>query len=397
MQKILGIVLCIVFVLCMTACQVSNGPSAQATPNPSILPSSPNSGEDAPLQAFYAISTPAETEYLYHENGTVLFEYAYQHIQIQIADALVSDKIALDFLSRIDSTRANADMIAHQAEVSYDGTSAWSPYKYHVYYSPTRVDQGVISLFGTRTIFTGGVHPEQSCLSVSYDATNGNYLTLGSILSHVDKKADICDLVLEELNKVYYQYALFDGYEDVVQERFLVDESTDEAFYFTNTGLCFYFSPYELAPFSTGIVSIEIPYAKLPGILNDAYFPDEYQPSTGVLIAEHAEFADTALFSQVMEIVLHPQGEQVLLYSDKTVRYLAITKGSWTPDGLYFQPDYVIFRATGVSAQKAAAIRMTIPEILPELMVSYETSDGTKNFYISKNGENGSIMLLPAE
>ena len=76
---------------------------------------------------------------------------------------------------------------------------------------------------------------------------------------------------------------------------------------------------------------------------------------------------------------------------------MAITKGSWTPDGLYFLPEYVVFLATGVSAQKATVIRMTIPEILPELMVSYETSEGTKNFYISMNGENGSILLLPAE
>ncbi len=397
MQKILRIVLSIVFVLSMAACQVSDGQSQQASPDPSITPSSSNNGEDAPLHAFYAISTPAETEYLYHNDGTVLFEYAYQHIQAQIADAYVSDKITLDFLSRIDSTRANADMIAQQAELSYDSDAPWTPFKYHIYYSPTRVDQGIISLFGTRTTYTGGIHPEQSCLSVSYDATNGNPLTLGSILCHIDKKADICDLVLEELNKVYYQYALFDGYEDVVKERFMVDESTDEAFYFTNTGLCFYFSPYELAPFSTGIVSVEIPYAKLPGILSDAYFPDEHQPSSGVLIAENAEFADTSLFSQVTEIVLQPQGEQVLLYSDKTVRNLAITKGSWTPDGLYFLPEYVVFRATGVSAQKATVIRMTIPEILPELMVSYETSEGTKNFYISQNGENGSILLLPAE
>lgn len=397
MQRITTIVLCVLLILSMSACQPSKNPSVETTPGPSVPSTPTENAEDAPLHTFYALSVPDEIEYLHHENGTVIFEYAYQHIQMHIADQNVADKITLDFLNRVDSTRENAEMIAQLAQANYDSSANWSPYKYHIYYSPTRVDQGIISLFGTRTTYTGGMHPEQSCLSVSYDAANGDYLTLGSILNHVDNKEDLCDLVLEKLDEVDYQYSLFDGYENVVEERFMADESTDEAFYFTNSGLCFYFTPYELAPFSTGIITIEIPYSELPGILNDAYFPDEYQPSTGTLIVESIDQPDTGTFAQLMEVVIHPQGEQVLLYSDKTIRNLTITHGSWTPDGLYYLPDYVIFSATGVSADKAIAIRLSIPEILPNLMVSYETMNGTENFYISKNGENGSIQLLPTE
>ena len=252
-------------------------------------------------------------------------------------------------------------------------------------------------MFGTRTTYTGGLHPDQSCISVNYDAANGESLTLGSILNHVDNKQDISDLVLDELDSLAYQYSLFDGYESVVKERFLADESADEAFYFTDTGLCFYFAPYELAPFSTGIISVEIPYEKLPGILADQYFPDEYHPSTGALFAENADSQDLGSFTQIIEATLHTDGDRVLLCSDKTVQRLTITLGSWTPDGLYFLPEYVIFRATGTSADKAFVIRMAIPEILPDLMVSYETVEGKQSYYISKSAENGSITLLPAE
>lgn len=397
MQKFIGILLSIIIVLSMAACHPSNGSSEQTTPNPTPAPT-PNEGIiDAPMHTFYAISVPSETEYLHHEDGTVLFEYAYQHIQLQIADQNISDKIVLDFLARVDATRENADIIAQQARENYDGNAGWLPYQYHIYYSPTRLDQGIISLFGTRTTYTGGLHPDQSALSVSYDIENGEYLTLGSILNHIDTKEDICDLVLEQLEDLDYQYSLFDGYEDVVRERFLTDESTDEAFYFTKTGLCFYFAPYELAPFSTGIISIEIPYSELPGILNDAYFPDEYQPSGGTLIAQNADEVDTGSFTQLMDVVLHPQGEQVLLYSDKTVRNLTITSGTWTPDGLYFLPDYIIFSSTGVSADKGIVLRMSIPEILPNLMVSYESADAVSSFYISKNSADSSVVLLPVE
>lgn len=397
MRRILIILLCAIFALSLAACQPDKTPTAQPTPIPSYPSIQPGNDEDAPLHTFYGLSVPGQVEYLYSDDGILLFEYAYQHIQMQIADQNVSDKITLDFLSRVDSTRANADSIAQQARESYDGSTTWSAYKYHIYYSPTRVDQGVISLFGTRTTYTGGTHPDQGALSVTYDAATGEYLTLGGILNHVDNKEDVCELVLDKLEDLDYQYSLFDGYENIVKDRFNSDESTDEAFYFTNSGLCFYFAPYELAPFSTGIITVEIPYSDLPGILNDAYFPDEYQPATGKLIAQSADSADTNKFAQLMELVLQPEGEEVLLYSDKSVRNIKITSGSWTPDGLYFLPDYVIFSATGVSNEKAIILRMSIPDIHPDLMVSYETVDGVQDYYFLKNNETGVIALLSVE
>lgn len=397
MKKIIGILLCVFLTLSMAACQLPDDSSIQETPTPTVPSTNAGTEEDTPLHTFYGLSVPSNVQFLYHDEVTVLFEYVYQHIQMQIADQNVSEKITLDFLTRVDNTRANADIIAQQAESNYTGSATWSPYKYHILYSPTRVDQSIISLFGTRTTYTGGLHPDQSCSAVTYDAANGENLTLGSILNHVDNKKDICNLVLNKLEKVDYQYSLFEGYEDVVTERFQLDESTDEAFYFTNTGLCFYFAPYELAPFSSGIITVEIPYNELPGILNDAYFPDEYQPSTGTLIAVDAETVDTTMFNQLMDVTLDPYGEQVLFYSDKTVRNLTVTCGNWTPDGLYFLPEHVIFRATGVSADKAVSIRMTIPEALPNLMVSYDTVNGTNSFYISRSGLDNSIILLPTE
>lgn len=397
MRKIFICILCAILALCMNACRLPSTQSNPGTPSQSVPPATTGNSNDTPLHTFYALSVPGETESLYHENGVKLFEYGYQHIQLQIPDQIVSDKITLDFLNRVDSTRANAEMIAQQAREAYDPNNDWSVYKYHIYYSPTRIDQSIISLFGARTTYTGGLHADQSCLSVSYDAVNGDYLTLGSILNHIDNKADICELIIDELEKVDYQYSLFDGYEEVVMHRFDADESTDEAFYFTPTGLCFYFAPYELAPFSTGVVTVEIPYNKLVGILNDAYFPDEYHPSTGKLIAQSADSATADEFMQVMDVVIHPEGEQVLFYSDKTVQKFTITQGSWTPDGLYFLPDYDVFYATGVSSDKAITLRISIPDMFPTLMVSYETADGTKDYYISKNSADGSIVLLPVE
>jgi len=52
---------------------------------------------------------------------------------------------------------------------------------------------------------------------------------------------------------------------------------------------------------------------------------------------------------------------------------------------------------TGVSDKQAVSIRLSIPEMLPDLMVSYETANEVKRFYISKSGVDGSVVLLPVE
>ena len=73
MQRIIGILLCVLLVLSMAACQPPINHAQQSTPNTSE-PSSPAlDSEDTPLHTFYAMSVPGETEYLYHENGTALF------------------------------------------------------------------------------------------------------------------------------------------------------------------------------------------------------------------------------------------------------------------------------------------------------------------------------------
>ena len=57
----------------------------------------------------------------------------------------------------------------------------------------------------------------------------------------------------------------------------------------------------------------------------------------------------------------------------------------------------MIFRSSGVSNEKAIIIQVQIPDMLPDLMVSYETVDGTQNFYLSRNAETGAVSLLAVE
>ncbi len=397
MRRVLCMILVLLLAISMAACAQNNEDNPpESTPTASTVPSV-GPLPDVPLETVYSVCVPHATQYHYSGDGALLFSYSTQHMQLSVPDQVVSDKITLDFLNRVDSTAATAETIKAQAELDYLSNENWMPYEYRVSYSPMRIDKGILSLFAVSISMTGTQHPGKSGLSASYDMATGEVLTLGSILTHIDQKPTLCQLVLDELDSADYLYSLYDGYEDVIKERFSQDESHDEAFYFTNKGLCFYFAPYEIAPYASGIISIEVPYSKLTGVLSDAFFPDEVLPSTGDLIAQRIVEAPEEDFLQLSEVAFDTTGEKILLYAQHPVRNLRIARGSWTPDGLYFIPEYTIFAATGVTGDRATIIQTLIPDVLPDLVVSYQAQNGEKQFYISQSGDTGDILLLPVE
>ncbi len=371
-------------------------PPKEAVPSPIPSPTA-QTGPGEPFANVFTVTLPLTTESHQAEDGTVLFEYTYQHIQLNIADQPVADKITVDFLNRIDQTRKDANLLFAQANRDYTGSPSWTPYLMQVMYSPMRIDSGIISLFGINTLFSGGVRPDRIVTAANYNMITGEVLTLGSILSHIDQKSKLCDLIISELNSSDYMYSLYEGYEDTIRNRFNQDESKDEDFYFTPSGLCFYFAPYEIAPYASGIISVEIPYLKLVGILDDPFFPDEYRTTIGVLKAELANDENQAQFSHISDATLSHQGIKILLHADAPVGNVQVHSGSWTEDGLYFMPECTVVASTGVSNTQAIVLQADIPDTLPNLIVSYDVAGKSVSFYLTQSSEDSSILLLPVE
>ena len=179
MKKLLGIFLavCLLFSLC--ACKKKN-------PNPTDEPKNTTSNTTQNTQVdtltedttLIAVSVPPVTENLTHDDGTVLFQYTYQNMSLVLNNPQVADKIIVDFLNRVDGTRQAAESTSEMAKTAYTGDKNWSPYLYHITYSPTRIDHKVLSLYGNNVVFSGAGHPEITCVSASYDLATGDVLTL---------------------------------------------------------------------------------------------------------------------------------------------------------------------------------------------------------------------------
>jgi len=282
-----------------------------------------NNAVEMKRRPLVAVALPTTTEEETNEFGTVIFEMSTQHIKLTMADADVAEKVSLDFFNRINTYNANSEQIRQSAISEFANDEARNiPYEYAICFEPQRIDQGVLSLFGTEMTYMGGAHPSVSCVSVNYDLITGDVLTLGSILTHENALPSLKALVLVELNE--FKDALFDDYKDTINKRFEGEESYDEDWFFTNTGLCFYFSPYEIGPYASGTIVAEIPYDELTGIIADEFFPAEQEVADGDIDITAYEDAVLGSDAEIAELVLDPEGDSYIVQTDSGVQDVVI-------------------------------------------------------------------------
>lgn len=357
-------------VLLLTGCTGNEETVVAALPEPTAPPVLPVTevavNDDTATFDFISVSLPAAYETYFNEDGSALFSSSSQHIQLVYPDAELADKIILDFLNRVDKVMPDVQNTFAYAQQQYDPDLPWYPYFYHLLYNPTRIDNDVLSLVGTQSSFIGGVHSNVFAVSANYDMMTGDVLTLGSIMHENAQKEEFIDLILDKLKQNKEELYLFEDYEDAVYSRFQVDENLYEDFFFTTTGLDFYFSPYEIAPYASGIITVEIPYAELPGLIYDGYFPAEKEQIRGSMHCESMELLEMEQFENMAEVVLSDTAAPLVIYPEGTVEDIQITIDG---DGMNIQT-YTVF-ASPQMKDTDAIILYASSDILQSICVQY--------------------------
>lgn len=378
------------FIICLSVLLVGCAKSATNETQPATTNTMPDTTTEptyiVPQQeAMYAISVPTVSENTNAEDGTVIFSYTHPNIMLTLPDPDVANKVIIDFLSRIDNDTASVESLCNTAKANYNQSSDWVPYLYSITYSPMRMDQGVLSLFGSQITYSGASHPERLSMSASYDLVTGDVLTLGSIMSAQATRDDFCNLVLQKLDGIKDAKQLYDGYENTVTQRFSQDESQDQDWYFSTNGLCFYFVPYEIAPYSSGVVVVEIPYNELAGLLYDGYFPEERESTIGSIKASTTDETDITQFTQNAELTLDPDGQMVFLHTDSIVWDVRIEYGAWDTSNTLFTPVYTPLFSGTLTPGDAIMIQSNE---LSTLRLSYFNGQETVVQYFNQSGDD---------
>lgn len=388
MKKTLCIIICLCLLL--TGCTMQSNDETQTAPVVTTESTTAPAVILPQQEAMYSVSVPTVSENTLAEDGTIIFSYTYQDMMLTVPDPEVANKVIIDFLSRKETAALAAEKIRQSAEANFDSSADWTPYLYNITYSPMRMDQGVLSLFGSCVTYSGASHPERLSVSASYDLVTGYVLTLGSIMTAEASSEDFCALVLNTLDKIKVTKHLYEGYEDTVRQRFSRDESQDQDWYFSTTGLCFYFVPYEIAPYSSGVITAEIPYEDLAGLLYDGYFPAERETTTGSIQATVLEETDTTQFTQIAELVLDPDGQMVFLHTNGIVWDVKVEYGAWDTSSTAFAPVYTTLFSGALTPGDAIMIQSNE---FTSLRLTYTNgTDTVSEHFIVSDG----IQLLPS-
>jgi hypothetical protein len=377
MKKLLCIILSLVITLATAACASDAIPTtetAETTAAPTTVathPTETTSGGSADYQApMTAVSFPTVCDARTDDSGKIISKYSYPEFDLSLADADVAETVRLDLLNRVDATTSTAKAM-HEAAKAHASNEDFQPYVYDVRYLVGRLDQNVLSFFSTETYFDGTPRTLQAEHSVSYDLSTGNVLNLKSIMQE-DYSADIlADLIVESL--AAHGESLFEDYEITVKDKFSTNVPVDN-WYFSNEGLCFYFSPYEIAPGTLGTVEAVVSYTKLSGMLNEQYFPSEPLTYTGKMNAKNvsSDFASaTAAYSQFSELTLTPGKDQILLTAEGSVADVRIYS---VDDG---EGNTMIFAAAGLGAEDCILIEADIASVSGKLNVQWLTENAT--------------------
>lgn len=329
------------------------------------------------------VSYGFEDEELKSGDGTTYYRQSLGTATVSSKDERAAERINSSLAELYVRFGADAEYTQRVAEDQTDGEQI--ALSYYCAPSVTRCDTRVLSAVFDVSQDIGGIHADSTRTSRSYNADNGSLLTLADIAKNEEQlktfiKNYVIGLAAGDDYKEGGVSILFDDFESTIND--LVDAGAN--WYFSDGGLVFYANPYDIAPYSRGVLLFEIPYSALEEFIDEGFMPAEYEGENGMLLADDGDKLDRSSLNILGTVTVDEDGQSVVLSAEETVYNVKI----YTSGRMLWQRNYL---TTGEGVE----VKSFIPDAQPSIAVSYELADGTEIVRgIFQSGKDGSILLV---
>lgn len=329
------------------------------------------------------VSYGFEDEELKSDDGTTYYRQSLGTATVSSKDERAAERINSSLAELYVRFGADAEYTRRVAEDQTDGEQI--ALSYYCAPSVTRCDTRVLSAVFDVSQDIGGIHADSTRTSRSYNADNGSLLTLADIAKNEEQlktfiKNYVIGLAAGDDYKEGGVSILFDDFESTIND--LVDAGAN--WYFSDGGLVFYANPYDIAPYSRGVLLFEIPYSALEEFIDEGFMPVEYEGENGMLLADDGDKLDRSSLNILGTVTVDEDGQSVVLSAEETVYNVKI----YTSGRMLWQRNYL---TTGEGVE----VKSFIPDAQPSIAVSYELADGTEIVRgIFQSGNDGSILLV---
>ena len=403
MKHIRWIVFCLVAAIAFSACAFLPATPAQQ-PTLNLLPetTAPPTATDPtltdPTQShppvtlnlpLAAISLPVITQTISAEDGTPIFHHTFQSVEIHAENPQIVTKISHALTEHMNDTAASANDVYLKAQDDYTAQANWTPYLYQSVYTPTRIDRMILSMSGSHIIYDGNAHPYDARDSVTYSMISGNPLSLKQILTPECTAKALGDLITGALSA--YGDILFGDYPYIVEDCLNGLKGNIENWYLSDNGLCFYFAPYEIAPYSAGTVTAEIPYEKLIGILSDDFFPPEAPVASGEVFLTPIREIAPGQIKQYVEVILDETQDSFVLDTIGSILRVRLELGHLDKDS--FVTEATVFASESLVAGTGIHLRIPLENDASILRLTYISDGEEKTLYLMPDASGNKLNL----
>ena len=403
MKKVLSLLaalLCAALLLCgCTISPLPPEPSDTPTPAPAVPspvvsdepePSAEPEPETEPVKLYATVSHTYSS--VTNDDGAEILSTGCDSILIKSSNSDVSDAIAAKLAELDDEYQLELGKIRISAAEYYEeavnsGTTAmWNKYTLDRIYEPVRVDENAISVIVTISEYLGGAHPASVLTTCNFDPDTGAALSLRDVCKAGDRSLE--EYINSRLPAIAARDeaapSFFEGWEETLSTLVL-----DKIWYFDETGITVICNQYLIAPYVASIQYLTVPYAELNSLLDPKYMPAEESDEGGTIYVSGREPTDTSS----TRVVLSEFGERFYFTTDATVSNVRLTRGMSNFETLEFTPTSVVYALNRMTPSDSIAVTAYLPEILPDLMLSYTSGGAEYEFFICQSGYDGSVFL----
>ncbi|MGM1019987.1 MAG: PdaC/SigV domain-containing protein [Bacillota bacterium] len=114
-----------------------------------------------------------------------------------------------------------------------------------------------LSVLFEYSIYYGGAHDVQGTDTFNFDLTTGNRIYLKDVINNQTKLVNTRTFITYMLSEKFKKNPSSIFEESITNYPF---DPVETGFYFGNTGIAVRFDPYQVGPFSEGIIDIPVPY-----------------------------------------------------------------------------------------------------------------------------------------
>lgn len=248
-----------------------------------------------------------------------------------------------------------------------------------------RCDTRVLSLVFDVEQDMGGVHGKFVRYSRSYDSGSGEELSLDDVAKNSDQLRTFIEnyvigLAAGEDYREDGESFLFPEFEETIKS--IVAEG--QKWYFDDKGLVLYTDPYDIAPYSYGVLCFTVPYSALEEFVDPDFMPVGHEGENGMILAEAGDNFNRDGISMVGTVTVDERAQSVILSAEETVYDVKL----YSSERMLWQRNYL-------TDGEAVELICYIPDAIPNIILEYRLANGTViTRGVFQSGKDGSILLV---